>query len=236
MHEDRCSERRPSPSKLSGESFTSSACVHITCSEHKADALMTTHNECTSVSGCCSNVLSILVSRLSCCLRMKKDTLETELYISVIHMYGLTKILTTPTSILNTFVGKHTREQTDRPLRFAAKVDRVFPSQLHSRQSARVTRYSFENKSADVVFCKTVLRLFHHRSQGRSSQCLSLTIGRTRRNNCMAPGLARFESAGFFLVRALKKCGVCYCSQRYGGPTAASCRWMPGHSEYFKDV
>jgi hypothetical protein len=50
--------------QLSAESFASSACIHITCSKYMACTLMTTHYEWTSASGCCSNMLSILVSHL----------------------------------------------------------------------------------------------------------------------------------------------------------------------------
>jgi hypothetical protein len=89
-----------SPSRLSGDSFTSIACIYITCNEYKAYSLMTTHNEWTSASGCCSNIPSNLVSH-AWCLRMKQDSLGTELSFSIIHMRGLTKILT-PLSIQDT--------------------------------------------------------------------------------------------------------------------------------------
>jgi hypothetical protein len=128
---------KASPSRLSGESFTSSICIHITYSKYKDCAIMTNHNEWTSARGCCSNMPSILVSRLWCCLRKKQDSLGTELSVSVIHKFWVTKILAPLsnhklTSILNKFVGRHTWGQTDRPLRLAAKVDRAFLSQLHN--------------------------------------------------------------------------------------------------------
>jgi hypothetical protein len=173
---------------------------------------------------------STLVSHLWC-LQMKKDSLGAELSIS-------NQRVRTDRNLHTTFQSRHHLWLSINS--WAGMLGDILLQRLTGHSHLGCTVNTLPESLEDVPLGRRAQMWFMHDSapphftiavsEHLHSIYLEQWVGHS--------GITAWplHSSGFFLVGTFEKSGVCCCSQWCGGPTAASCRRMPSHSQYSRDV